>query len=383
MYRREKDIMRIGIDARSIAGKVCGVSRTAERTINALLEIDAVNSYVVYTSRDIGLIQKPNCRTKILSGSHLNPLKDSIFCRGLLEDRLDLLHVMHSFLPLGLPKGLKRIVTIHDLFAATDRDFFIKRKPFHRILNVYFNLLIRRSARIADKIISVTHATGNQLRVRYGVPREKISVVYNASGLDFSAERPSEDRTPQEEWIVYYLGNFRSYKNVAVLVEGFSIFVRRYDTEGRARLILAGNDRSSIVESLVKRLGLANIVEFIHLPEDAQISDLYRRAGVFVMPSRAEGFGIPVVEAMGFGVPVVISNAEALVEVAGNAAHVFNHDQPEMLAESLRRVRDDENLRREMIRLGRERAKLYSWRKCAKLLLDNYRDVVKNNSGSR
>jgi glycosyltransferase involved in cell wall biosynthesis len=112
-----------------------------------------------------------------------------------------------------------------------------------------------------------------------------------------------------------------------------------------------------------------------HVP-DATLGELYRRARVFAFVSLHEGFGIPPVEAMAHGVPVLSSNVSAMPEILGDAAHYTNpYDSHEMAAD-LDRLVDDDDLRRDLIKRGRERARLYDWPRLARRTTSVYQQAV-------
>ena len=121
--------MKIGIDARSIEKRICGVSRSTYCLIEALSKIDHDNQYIIYTDTELSNVRfGKNFQFKATRCPRKNPFYDVPFYYIFKEDQLDLLHVTHSWFTWCLPKNIKAVVTIHDLFAVTDLDHFIGRK---------------------------------------------------------------------------------------------------------------------------------------------------------------------------------------------------------------------------------------------------------------
>jgi len=366
--------MKIGIDARSIGNNICGVSRYALCILRALSDLDKSNEYIVYT--DVldeidGLgnnfkIHRTNC-------PRMNPIYDIKFYLFLKKDKLDIFHVFHSWLPEFVPSGLKLIVTIHDIFSITDPLFFIKRKPFHKIIRNYFKYITRRSLNKSDIIITVSYFCKNEIKKHFNISNKRIEVIYNAPGITFEESKYPTKRLIDDEYI-FYLGNFRSYKNVDILIRGFKIYLSKYIND-KIRLVIAGNDSSKQTKLLVNELNIKERIIFFLKPSDEQVYNLYNYASAFILPSRYEGLGLPPLEAMTFGIPVIISDAKALVETSGPAALIFKKDDPEDLSMAINSILTDLDLRNNLVKKGFENIKKYDWKLNALKLLDLYNNI--------
>ena len=371
--------MKIGLDARSMSNRICGVSRVTNCLISALSMVDIHNEYIVYTDNivpnfDIG----KNFKVVPTYCSRMSPVADLKFFNMLKRDNISMYHSMHSWLPWFVPRNIKTIVTIHDLFALTDPDFFKKYKPFQGMVRVYFAHAIAQSLRRADTIITVSNYSGMEIAKLFPFCEKKMEVVYNACGIDVEKiSKQNEQKGIMQGKYVLYVGNCRSYKNVDTLIKGFSIFLETC-RNADIRLIIAGNDDYAGVIETTKELNINNDVIFLTNPSDDEIANLYSHACAFIFPSKYEGFGIPVLEAMQFGVPVIISDAEALTEVAGDAAIVFKRNSPAELATLIERVLGDKMLREFLVDKGYERAKKFSWELSARNLIDIYQNISNN-----
>lgn len=369
-------MMRIGLDARSVGVRVCGVSRVTLRLIASLAALDAENEYIVFSDSDrFSGFGRPNFRIVRTGFSRMNPLGDLRFTRIIEKFDLDIFHSIHSWLPLNIGSlRTKKIVTVHDMFAVTDPDFFAKYGMLSVAARSYFSWLTESSIKKSDLVITVSNYSKKRIEEVMPSAMGKVRVVHNASGLAEPA--PGDTLTsPAEGPYLLYVGNFRSYKNVPMLIEGFA----RYLTESgdkQLKLILAGNDKSELIESLIIARGISERISFVRNPDDAMLQRLYRGAVSAVAPSNEEGFGIPVLEAMQSGVPVIISDAGALVEVAGDAALIFRSGNPSDLAMKIRLIREDAALRDELIASGIERQAKFSWDKSAAALRQHYYSVL-------
>jgi glycosyltransferase involved in cell wall biosynthesis len=169
----------------------------------------------------------------------------------------------------------------------------------------------------------------------------------------------------------------RPHKNAARLVEGF---VRVPD----ALLVMPGYSTSHERElrEQIDEAGIGDRTRLLGWVDDATLDGLYRAADCFVFPSLAEGFGLPVLEAMLRGTPVACSNTTSLPEVAGDAALLFDPLDIEAIAVSIRRILEDEGLAERLRAMGRERAKRFTWEETASRTLKSYWAALQDSSRS-
>lgn len=341
--------------------------------IQVLGQIDKINSYVIYTNTLVEIPGLPaNFRIVVTGCNRMNLLNDYRFYRFMLQDDLELLHVMHSWLPLYIPRRVKKLVTIHDIFTVTDPNFFAKRSPFHWIFRCYFWVLTGLTALRADVIITISQYCVEELKRVFNLKRKRFEIVYNSPGIMPEGDDPRNSVMGDREYL-FYLGNFRSYKNVPSLVKGFAHFLK--STGQNVELVLAGNDDNTEIKALCAKLSIAERVHYFYRPTDEYVDNLYRSAKAFVFPSLFEGFGIPPIEAMSYGIPVIISDAEALVETSGDAALVFDRTSPEDLADKIKQILNDTDLRNDLVQRGYECARRYTWENSAKQLKAVYESI--------
>jgi len=364
--------MKIGLDARSFGATVCGVSRVTTRLIEALSVIDRENQYYIFTdSSSFPGVSNPNFKVVQTRCPRMNPFYDLKFVRIAEGFQLDLFHSVHSWLPFGVGRAApKTIVTIHDMFAVTDQNFFSKYGAFSGLARAYFSYLTAHSVKAADMILTVSEYSKKRIQEIMPASAGKVDVVYNASGMTLPRGSAAAITGVSGKYILY-VGNCRSYKNVPTLIRGFSFYLNT-NKDSALSLIIAGNDAAIDIKKLAEECGVSSKVIFYKNPDDKLLRDLYVGALAVVMPSKEEGFGIPVIEAMEMGTPVIISDADALREVAGDAALVFPKYDHECLAGLIEQLYKDDALRRDLSRRGLERSKAFSWEQSAKKLRSCY-----------
>jgi len=270
------------------------------------------------------------------------------------------------------------IITVHDLIRYLDlkrHETFINRPNLRD--RFYLNLDYKGIKR-AKRIIAISQTTKNDLMHYLNIPSERISVVY--LGVDHKLFRPVSHRIYDYPYILF-VGSEQPRKNFTGLLEAF----RQLKTEPRfkdLKLVKVGraggqeaNFRRPAME-VIETLGLADEVIFTDFVPEADLPIYYSGADVFVLPSLYEGFGFPVLEAMACGCPVVTSNTTSLPEVVGEAGIMVNPYDADSLAQAIRQVLTDSELRDNMARKGLEQAKKFSWEKTAKQTLAVYNKVA-------
>ena len=268
----------------------------------------------------------------------------------------DLFHGMNQRLP-QFP--LRRaVVTFHDLFVMTGEY----STPEFR---ARFTAQARDAAARADAIITVSDFTKRQVIELLGIEPARVTAVHHG------VRTPAPSSTEREK-IVLHVGAVQKRKNVARLVEAFESLPEDWT------LVLAGSAGYGAAE-ILRRIEASRARARILLPGYVPAADLagwYARASIFAFPSRDEGFGMPVLDAMAAGVPVVTSQRSSLPEVAGDAALLVDPEDSEALAGALRRLAGDEDLRAELVRRGVARAKLFTWEKAVRETWDVYQTLV-------
>jgi glycosyltransferase involved in cell wall biosynthesis len=280
---------------------------------------------------------------------------------------------------IGLPRALRRlrpalghfnyvippayrgpaVITVHDLSFERDPALMGPRDRF------FFRTLVPRSARRADRVLAVSERTRDDLVERYGVAEEKVFVTPN--GVD-PVFHPNGD-VPKRPPYALFVGGIQPRKDPLSAIEALGLL------DGDLSLVLVGDEKrgGDEVRGAVRRLGLEQRVELTGHVERERLAELYRGAACLVFPSRYEGFGLPVLEAMASGIPVVAASAGAVPEVAGDAAILVEPGDPVGLAGGIERALAD---RERLVAAGLERAKQFSWAETARRTLAVYRELL-------
>jgi len=265
---------------------------------------------------------------------------------------VDVFHGLNQRLP---KRGRAAMVsTFHDLFVLSGEYSSAE-------FRTRFAEQAREAAERSDRIIAVSEFTAGQVVEYLGYPRAKIRVVPHGVVMP-AAVAAVEGR----EKIVLTVGAVQKRKNTRRLIEAFRVM------GGGWQLWIAGSAGFEAEEMLAGKPANVKVLGYV---TDEELAGLYQRAAVFAFPSLDEGFGIPVLEAMANGLPVLTSTSSALPEVAGEAAVLVDPYSVEAIAEGLRGILDME-VRREMARVGLERARGFSWDESARLTAAVYRELL-------
>jgi glycosyltransferase involved in cell wall biosynthesis len=266
-------------------------------------------------------------------------------------------HFQHA-LPLGYSGP--SVVTVHDLSFERDPGLMGLRD------RLVFRSAVPRSARRASRVIVVSERTKRDLIELADVPAERIAVVPNGVGEPFGPDGPHANGQPY----ALVVGSLEPRKDPLTAVEGFALL-----GSDELRLVFAGPDRGdgAAARQAAARQGLEQRVEFKGHVCGEELAALYRGAACLVFPSRDEGFGLPLLEAMASGIPVVATRAGALPEIAGDAAILVEPGNPVALAGGIERALAD---RERLVAAGFDRARQFSWAETAEKTLAVYRELV-------
>lgn len=289
---------------------------------------------------------------------------------------LSLLHTQYIAPPLT---RCPTAVTIHDILFESHPQYFDRAFVYRS------RLLVPRSARRSVTVFTVSDFSEQQIHRIYGIPREKVHIIPN--GVDLCRFFPGElgrdfvpklGLSPRE----YYLtvGRLEPRKNHIALLQAWSNL-----RSPRPKLAIVGQRHFgySDVISLISSLHLeSDVLLFENISDDA-LPTLYRNARGFLYCSWAEGFGMPLLEAMASGVPVISSRNTALEEVGSEAVLYADPSQPQDISEKIELLERDASLRENLISGGLERAGHYTWESSAQTVRMAYLEHFGLSSYSR
>jgi len=267
--------------------------------------------------------------------------------------------------------GAPTVLTIHDLIPILLPDTVSLRA------RLFFRLTHRLALRSADRIIAVSEATRSDLINVLGVEEARITVIPHSVESRFHPQPQTEIervRTTHDlpAQFVLYLGINKPHKNLVGLIQAYAML-----PENAPLLVIAGawDTRYPEARELATRLALTDRVRFLGPVNDADLPGLYSAATVFVFPSRYEGFGFPVLEAMACGTPVACSNVSSLPEVGGDAVSYFDPLLPSTIAAQLIRLLESDSLRQKSATEGVARSLEFTWEQAAAATIVLYRSL--------
>jgi len=293
----------------------------------------------------------------------------TVLSRALFRVKPDLLFLPIQTVPLYRPAELKVVATVHDL------DFFDYPQMYDAGNLFLLRWFTRVVARNATRIIAVSANTKADIVKHYGREAADIDVVHH--GYDRKMFRPpvsEEERQGASENLqrkygvsggyIFFVGALQPRKNIIGLISAFETLKKNNRPEHL--VIVSGNAWKE--EKIINRIKSSAFSEHIHLIRNVSsrdLTDFYWCAKVFVLPSFAEGFGLPVIEAMASGTPVVTSNGSALAEVAKGAARLIDPNETKDIAAGILDLLTNASLREKLRGSGMKVASDFSWDKCA------------------
>ena len=357
--------MKIGIDARALDGERTGIGVYTENVARGLAGLNG-NRVALFTPRPV---ERPAGMPEEVS---LHPGRrgpGTLWLHARLPAALeregcDVLLAALTIAPART--SVPTVPVVHDLTPLTHPEW-------HRRKTVAaFVPWIEKTIGSASRLIAVSHATAREIEALFPESRGRVDVVENGVGDPY---RAGGDETSLQQVratysrgrpFILYLGTLEPRKNVLRLLGACERLWRR--KRAWPDLMLAGGAgwKSGPLLARIGRSPFRDKIHRVGYVPPSQAPDLYRSAEVFCYPSLAEGFGLPVLEAMACGVPAVISTAPALVEVAGDAALSAPPEDEEALAAALERLLEDRPLREELAARGLRRAARFPWGECAR-----------------
>lgn len=369
--------MRICIDARWIFPEITGIGLYTQELIAALARRDHSNHYLLLFQHR-AVMERTRMTAKFDRNSHFStrlipegPFSPATqwWMPGLLEEeRCDVYHSTNFMMPLWRTVS-RTVVTIHDLIPLLFPDY-APRSLKTRLFPIYRGIM-RRIGSKADMIITVSDSTRRDVLRELAVPASRSArVVCIPEGVD-PFFRPGDRPRNREEKVVLYVGRRDPYKNLPMLVDSIAK-LRARGVAARLRVIGPPDARYPEALHAAERLKIAAHVDWIGYVTPDQLRREYQTADAFCLPSRYEGFGLTVLEAMACGTPVICSNTSSLPEVAGDAARLFDPAVPTQLVDAIADVLTRPAYAADLGQRGLIRARSFTWDRTADLTIEAY-----------
>ena len=375
--------MKICIDARWIFSELSGIGTYTQELIRHLVQIDNNNDYLILFN-DINVLERTkvaaqlhglsNVQCKLLDYGVFSPMSQFKLPKLLKALKVELYHSTNYMIPfLAFPKHrigtIRCAVTIHDLIPLIFPDHAPKSKK-RRLFPLFKKIMYEAGAR-ADLIITPSTSSKNDVIEHLRLPQDDCDKVYAIPEGVAKKFKPSGNPKSKPPTVLY-VGRSDPYKNVVRLVEAFAQVRKTTVPDLRLRIIGPKDPRYPQAGAKALGLGIAGHVEWSGYVSETELIHAYQDATVLVLPSDYEGFGLPVLEAMASGTPVICSRSSSLPEVAGSAAILIDPHQPGQLEDGLNQILTNEDFAKDLIHLGLEHAKEFTWKRTAKMTLEAY-----------
>lgn len=358
--------MKIGFDAKRLYNNFTGLGNYSRALVQNLATYYPDNQYLLYTTK----VKKHPSTLPFLDESRFQTIRPNLplpaalwrsfgIKNDLKKAKLDIYHGLSHELPVGIQKtGIKSVVTIHDLIFKHYPDFFplIDRK--------IYDWKFRYSCEVADAVIAISESTKQDIINFYGIPAEKIHVIYqtvdqqfwnqNLSEADFTAFR-QKHQLPEQ--YLLYVGSIIDRKNLLNIVKA----LQQIPEKDRLPLVAVGDGKAykQKVMDYIQQQQLEKWIHFRKIPfQDFPL--LYGAAKINIYPSFYEGFGLPVLEALLCGTPVITSKVSSLPEAGGKAAYYVNPSNSNEIATAIQKIRTNVDLQGTMVEQGYAHAQRFT-----------------------
>lgn len=374
--------MQLGYDAKRAFHNHTGLGNYARTLLGYLLQLYPQHQYHLFTpglgNTDAGgellrhrqvYVHRPKRQA--------NP--NSWRRRGMVADvqeaKVQVYHGLSHELPIGLSgKGVPQVVTMHDtIFMDRPQDYpWIDRQVYKR--------KVVHASKQADVIIAISQHTKEDLIRHFDIPEEKIRVVYQSYQSIFSLPVSKaycetllkKYKLPRN--FLLYVGSVVPRKHLLTLIDALALMPK----DQRPPLVVVGSGGSYLrqVRSSIRRRKLINDVYFPKGVTNSELVGFYYLSKCLVYPSRYEGFGLPVVEALMCGTPVITGKSSALPEAGGPGALYLEEYTGEALLQLLEILLGNDALQQELAKNGWEYVKRFAPEKVTGDLVEIYRELV-------
>jgi alpha-1,3-rhamnosyl/mannosyltransferase len=284
---------------------------------------------------------------------------------------VDLIHAPAYTAPFHA--AVPTVLTIHDVSYERHPEWYPYRRDWLR------RAFYRRSARAADHILTDSEFSRAEIGAAYGISADRITVAPLGADSFKGAAAAAPMPVPAGIVVPYLLhvGDLHERRNLSVVVKGLIDARRRLGTPPLS-LVLAGVDRGvgDRLDAIASASDAPDVVVRLGAVPEATLRALYQNAAALVYPSRYEGFGLPLVEAMASGTPVLASRAASIPEVVGESGVLLDPDDPRRWSDAIVSVMTDAVLRARLRSDGLSRAAMFSWERTARITLEVYRRVT-------
>ena len=365
------ELLKIGFDAKRIVRNGTGLGSYGRTLVNDLASYPLeLRLYAPDQGRD-QLRQQINSKENVCfcyPAPSVLPFSKALWrSKGIVSDlKRDGIQVFHGLsgeLPIGIRKsGIKSVVTIHDLI-------FLRHPEFYNWIDTkIYAWKFRQTLREADHIIAISECTKRDILAYGEVDERKISVIYQSCSPKFSA---MQSATPNNRYILS-VGSIEARKNILLAVKALPYLPKEVS------LVIVGRHTpyTDKVLAYAEKEGLTHRIRIMHGVSDKELPKLYAEAEAFVYPSRYEGFGIPIIEAISCGLPVVACTGSCLEEAGGPDSLYVDPDDAQGMAQAIKQVLRGAEGREARIERSQQYIKRFAGNDVAGQVVELYRRLI-------
>lgn len=315
----------------------------------------------------------------------INDINISLLDYGSNSTEYNIVHYPYFdpfFLTLPFNKAKPTVVTVHDLIPLKYPEKFPKG-----IKGSIKWQIQRLSLQGANAIITDSKSSEKDIIDLAGIVQNKISVVYLGVNEEFLKDRSPEavqetkNRLKLPDKFILYVGDINYNKNISGLIKAFNNI---HETFPDYKLILIGSgfqndslERKELLK-LTQTFNIGGSIIMLSNISQKDLANIYKLATLYIQPSFAEGFGLPLLEAMAVNCPIVASNIPTHSEIAADAAFYVNPHDLDDLSKGIIKIITNHKIRNDLIKKGSVRVKLFTWAKCAENTVSIYKSVIIN-----
>jgi glycosyltransferase involved in cell wall biosynthesis len=378
-----EDSIKIGLDAKRIVRNGTGLGSYGRTLANDLAGIDGLDLmlYAPDKGRDSlrnQVAERENLHFCYPNGLYQTALGKAFWrSKGIISqmqhDGIQVYHGLSGELPVGIRKsGIKSVVTIHDLIFMRHPEYY------HSVDVKIYTRKFRQTLQEADRIVAISECTKRDICELGGIEPERVDIIYQSCARRFSDSPENRqlwqvrDKYGLADRYILNVGSIEQRKNVLLAVKALNRLPEDVS------LVIVGRHTSYADEILqyVNENRLHDRVQILHGVPDEDLPALYRMADAFVYPSRYEGFGIPIIEAIRLGLPVVACTGSCLEEAGGPDSLYVDPDDDEAMAHAISQVLFGVEGRQRRIELSQEYVKRFENTDAAQRFADLYREML-------
>lgn len=368
--------MNIGFDGKRATQNSTGLGNYSRYVIRLLSKFYSENNYSIYAvkspSKEISI---PETNYKYPAGGLFKSFWRSFgIVKDLKKDKIDLFHGLSNEIPYGLRKaGIASVVTIHDLI-------FIRYPEYFQFADrIIYKLKFKYAAVNADRVIAISEQTKRDIINYFGVSEDRIQVVYqNCDPVFYTKTSDIEKKRIRQEYnlpekYALNVGTIEERKNLLLVVQALK------DVK-QLHLVVVGKKTAYAdkVEEYITQNGLTSRVHFLKNVQHQDLPGIYQQAELFIYPSRFEGFGIPIIEALHSGIPVIAATGSCLEEAGGKGSVYIDPDDAQSLSEQINQLLINSEQRQAMVLAGQIHLKRFEDTKIAAEMMQLYKNTLEH-----